>query len=51
MAKASIVYRWADGTEVLLEVDSGEDTAHPDLLDELVARVLGMYRETCVDGD
>lgn len=47
MALASITYTWSDGTTVHLEVDSGEDTAHPDLLDELVNRVLSMYRETC----
>lgn len=44
---ASITYRWADGSEVDLTVVSDEP-AHPDLLDELVARVLVLYRETCV---
>lgn len=51
MAIASIHYRWATGDEVDISLDSGDDTAHPDLLDELVSRVLTMYRSTCVDGD
>lgn len=48
MAIASVRYQWASGDEVDLVLDSGDDTAHPDLLDELVARVLVMYREICV---
>lgn len=54
MAIASISYRWPTGEAVDLIVDSNDGTSHPDLLDELVARVLTLYRETCVgseDGD
>jgi hypothetical protein len=51
VALARITYTWADGTSVDLEVDSGDDAAHPDLLDELVRRVLVMYCETCVGGE
>lgn len=51
MALASITYSWPDGTTVHLEVDSGDDTAHPDLLDELVTRVIKLYQTTCVDGE
>ena len=32
-----------------LMVDSDDGMAHPDLLDELVARVLTLYRVTCVE--
>ena len=51
MATARIIYTWPDGSCVDLEVDSGDDTAHPDLLDELVRRVIVLYRETCVAGE
>lgn len=48
MASARIIHSWADGSVTDLEVDSGDDAAHPDLLDELVCRVLAMYREVVV---
>lgn len=51
MASARIIHSWADGSVTDLEVDSGDDAAHPDLLDELVARVLLMYREVVVGED
>jgi hypothetical protein len=43
---ARIVHHWDDSTATSMEVGSDE-AAHPDLLDELVARVLVMWRE-CV---
>lgn len=43
---ARLVHHWDDETATSMEVGSDEP-AHPDLLDELVARVLSMWRE-CV---
>jgi hypothetical protein len=51
VALASITTTYNDGSTVHLEVDGGDDTAHPDLLDELVNRVLVLYREVCVEGE
>lgn len=51
MALASITTTYNDGSTVHLEVDGGDDTAHPDLLDEIVSRVLVLYREVCVEGE
>jgi hypothetical protein len=45
MAYARIVHHWDPETATSLEVGSDE-AAHPDLLDELTARVLSLYRET-----
>lgn len=46
MATARIKVIYPDDTIVHLEVDSGDDASHPDILDELVSRVLTLYRET-----
>lgn len=43
MAKASVIYRWADGDSVCLEVEA--DTSYPDALAEVKATVLAMYRD------
>lgn len=51
MAIASISQHWADGSYVDLIVDSDDNASHPDLLDEIVRRVLDLYRATCMDGD
>lgn len=47
MAKAWITRRWSDEstTTVGLEVDG----QHPDLLDELVRRVIALDHEACPD--
>lgn len=46
MAWARITQQWADESVTELEVGT-DDTAHPDLLDELVQRVCVLWRETC----
>jgi hypothetical protein len=48
MAYARIVHHWDAETATSIEVGSDE-AAHPDLLDELTARVLVLWRETCGD--
>jgi hypothetical protein len=45
---AQITHRWADGTEIELEVGSDE-AAYPDVVSELVARVIDLYRATCTE--
>jgi hypothetical protein len=49
MARAIIVQQYADGTATKMVMQS--DLNHADVYDELVARVLRMYRETCVEPD
>lgn len=49
MALASITYHWSSGDSVDLIVDSDDGASHPDLLDELVQRVLALYRATCTE--
>lgn len=51
MAVASIPQWYADGSHVDLVVDSDDNSTHPDLLDELVSRVLVLYREVCLEGE
>lgn len=51
MALASMTYQWPDGTSIELVVDSDDGMAHPDLLDEVVRRVLVLYRAACVEGE
>jgi hypothetical protein len=43
---ARIVHHWDAETATSIEVGTDEP-AHPDLLDELCARVLGLWRDTC----
>lgn len=43
MAYARITRHWDDGTALVAEV--GADGQHPDLLDELVTRVVQLDRE------
>lgn len=47
MAKASITRRWADDSALAVELEV--DGQHPDLLDELVRRVIALDREACPD--
>ena len=45
---AQITHRWADGSEVELEVGDHEP-GYPQAVSEMVARVLDMYRVVCCD--
>ena len=48
MAYARVTVRYVDKTSATVEV--GHNDAHPDLLDELVARCRDLYRQT-IDED
>lgn len=50
MAWAQIRYSWPDGSSVELEAGSHE-AGYPDELAELVARVIDMYRVTCMQAE
>lgn len=47
MSVARITHQWSDEAATVLEVEV--DGNHPDLLDELVSRVIRLWRETCAD--
>lgn len=51
MAAARIIREWADGSSVVVEVEA--DGQHPDLLDQLVRRVIHLDREAApeVEGE
>jgi len=45
VAKASITRRWPDESALAVELEV--EGQHPDLLDELVRRVVAMDRDAC----
>lgn len=47
-AYARIIHEWSDNTVTSMEVGC-DDPSHPDLLDELTARVVRLWQETCAD--
>lgn len=46
MAYVRIVHHWDADTATSIEIGD-EGPAHPDLLDELASRAIGVWRETC----
>ena len=48
--RAEIHHVWADGATTTLKL-STDSAPHPDLLDEIVTRIEGMWREVCVGED